>query len=227
MSSRAEPEKEKQLEVAEELARIAERIRNWRAEAGLTLHLLGERSGVAASTIHKIENCQTVPTIAVLLKVVAALGREPDELLRSTGTTPHITHTRADERRHLDVDSGSRIEQLSRGISTGFLDIWRFTHPPGQGMDPERENFRLRYDGELLIMCEEGELDVEVGSAGYTLRAGDTLHFKTSLPHLWRNNGASAAQALLFAARPGGLQRGIAEGFKSLRKRVSSTPSDR
>jgi len=40
----------------DELKNIAERIRRWRNESGLTLQQLGDRSGVSASTIHKIEN---------------------------------------------------------------------------------------------------------------------------------------------------------------------------
>jgi transcriptional regulator with XRE-family HTH domain len=225
MSSKTESVQEKQPDIADELARIAERIRHWRSEAGLTLHVLAGRSGVAASTIHKIENCQTVPTIAVLLKVVHALGRDPEELLLDTRSTTNITHTRAAERRQLDADSGSRIEQLSRGISAGSLDVWRVTHPPGQGMDPEHMDVNFHFDGELLIMCEAGDLDVEVGSGSYALRPGDALHFKTSLPHLWRNNGTSPVHALLFAARPGGLHQGIAEGFRVMRERAGSSRS--
>jgi transcriptional regulator with XRE-family HTH domain len=213
------------LDIEGELARMAGRIRSWRNEAGLTLHLLGERSGVAASTIHKIENCQTVPTIAVLLKVVHALGREPEELLLDTRSDCNIAHTRSGERRQLGSDAGSQIEQLSRGIAAGSLDVWRITHPPGQGMDPEQMDFRFRYDGELLILCEEGALDVEVGRGTFQLEPGDTLHFKTSLPHLWRNKGAAPARALLFAARPGGLHRGIAESFKVMGGRQPSKHS--
>ena len=67
--------------VDEDLKRIAARIRSWRDEAGLTLQQLGDRSNVSASTIHKIENLQTVPTIAVLLKVAHGLNRRPSELL--------------------------------------------------------------------------------------------------------------------------------------------------
>jgi transcriptional regulator with XRE-family HTH domain len=220
MRTKAESTGEAQLDISEELARIAARVRHWRAEAGLTLHMLGERSGVAASTIHKIENCQTVPTIAVLLKVVHALGREPEELLLETRDPTNVTHTRPADRRQIDSDSGNEIEQLSRGIPAGNLDVWRVTHPPGHGMDPEHNGFSFRYDGELLIVCEEGQLDVEVGSGCFALGPGDTLHFKTSLPHLWRNNGSSPARALLFAARPGGLPRGISEGFRVMRVRA-------
>ncbi|MBW2274539.1 MAG: helix-turn-helix domain-containing protein [Deltaproteobacteria bacterium] len=226
MQSKTESMGEAQIDISEELARIADRIRHWRNEAGLTLQVLGERSSVAASTIHKIENCQTIPTIAVLLKVVHALGRDPEQLLLDTGSSINITHTRPAERRQLDANSGSEIEQLSRGISTGTLDVWRVTHPPDRGMDPEHMDFSLHYDGELLIMCEEGHLDVEVGSGIYALRPGDTLHFKTSLPHLWRNNGAAPVRALIFAARPGGLHRGISEGFRSTRGRGSISPSE-
>jgi transcriptional regulator with XRE-family HTH domain len=207
---------ESPLDIESELGHLARRIRKWRADAGLTLHVLGARSGVAASTIHKIENCQTVPTIAVLLKVVHALGREPEALLLDSHDTTNVVHTSASERRELDSETGSKIEQLSRGIATGTLDVWRITHPPGQGMDPDHTDFRFRYDGELLILCEEGILSVKVGNTSYALGPGDTLHFKTSLPHLWRNAGSAPAQALLFGSRPGGLHRGIAQGIKSL-----------
>ena len=47
----------------EEIRRIADRMRAWRAEAGLTLQELADRSGVSASAIHKIENHRMVNDI--------------------------------------------------------------------------------------------------------------------------------------------------------------------
>ena len=67
----------------DDLKRIASRIREWRDAAGLTLQKLGDRAGVSASTIHKIENLQTIPTIAVLLKIANGLNRRPSESPRT------------------------------------------------------------------------------------------------------------------------------------------------
>ena len=64
------------------LADMADQIRSSRSEDGLTLQQLASRSGVAASTIHKVESQQMVPTVSVLLKIAKGLGRRPDELIR-------------------------------------------------------------------------------------------------------------------------------------------------
>jgi transcriptional regulator with XRE-family HTH domain len=61
---------------------LASQLRACRARDGLTLQQLATRCGVAASTIHKIETQQMVPTVLILLKIARGLGRHPQELVR-------------------------------------------------------------------------------------------------------------------------------------------------
>lgn len=61
---------------------LARQLRASRARDGLTLQQLATRCGVAASTIHKIETQQMVPTVSVLLKIARGLGRRPQDLVR-------------------------------------------------------------------------------------------------------------------------------------------------
>src|ERR1700743_4010236 len=63
------------------LAEISERIRRGRVDRGLTLIQLGEISGVAPSTIQKIESRQMTPSITIILKIALGLGIEPGELI--------------------------------------------------------------------------------------------------------------------------------------------------
>jgi transcriptional regulator with XRE-family HTH domain len=51
------------------LSEISERIRKGRESQHLTLAELGQRSGVAPSTIQKIENRQMIPSILVILNL--------------------------------------------------------------------------------------------------------------------------------------------------------------
>ncbi len=85
--------------MSEDLVRVSERLRRGRAEAALSLQALAKRSGVAASTIQKIERRQMVPSIAVLLKVAHGLGRRPSEFLDEHAPEREIVLTRAAERR--------------------------------------------------------------------------------------------------------------------------------
>ena len=76
------------LDTGPALAEMAYQIRACRAADGLTLKQLAARSGVAASTIHKVESQQMVPTVAVLLKIAKGLGRRPQQFLRDEPTSP-------------------------------------------------------------------------------------------------------------------------------------------
>ena len=92
-----------------DLKRIAARVRTWRNEARLTLQQLGDRSGVSASTIHKIENLQTVPTIAVLLKLARGLGHKPSEPRAEGEVGDRAAVLRRDERPRAQLgDRGMR-----------------------------------------------------------------------------------------------------------------------
>ena len=54
--------------------RIAERVREFRAERGLSLEVLATKSGVSRSMISLIERGESSPTAVVLDKLAVALG---------------------------------------------------------------------------------------------------------------------------------------------------------
>jgi transcriptional regulator with XRE-family HTH domain len=190
-----------------ELKRIAARIRLWRNEAGLTLQELGERSGVSASTIHKIENNHSVPTIAVLFKVAHGLGRLPRELFDKGVASVGVALTRLADRDVLSTHPDTQLERVVGHIPGAAIDVWRVIHEPGAGAAHDEDENRLQYRGELIIVVEAGELHVDVGEENYRLESGDSLHFKTSTPHRWYNQGTLAASALFFGLLPGGTQK--------------------
>ena len=117
----------------EDLKRIAARIRRWRDEADLTLQQLGDRSGVSASTIHKIENLQTIPTIAVLLKIANGLNRRPSELLSDSDAEKQIAVLRRNDRQNLKMGTDTQLEHLVGMIPRNRLDVWRVRVEPGRG----------------------------------------------------------------------------------------------
>jgi quercetin dioxygenase-like cupin family protein len=91
-----------------------------------------------------------------------------------------------------------RIERLVGDVFEPRLEVWRVTHEPGSGSG----RTRIRFDGETLIVCECGEITFYVGEQEFALRAGDTLHFKSTLPHRWQNEGADTAVFLNIGTLP-------------------------
>jgi transcriptional regulator with XRE-family HTH domain len=61
------------------------KLRELRQRRVLTLHELGERSGVAYNTIWRLENGKTGAQPRTIRKLAAALGVEPEELVRIGG----------------------------------------------------------------------------------------------------------------------------------------------
>ncbi len=194
----------------DDLKRIAARIRGWRDEAGLTLQQLGERSNVSASTIHKIENLQTVPTIAVLLKVAHGLNRRPSELLAEVDVGRQVSVMRRDERQSLTISDKGAIEHLVGMIPRNKLDVWRARLSPGSGAGMDGHE-PWQFDGEVVILVEQGLLACDIGGERFDLAPGDSFHFDPSVPHRWLASRGQAAQVVVIASIPERLQGDLIE----------------
>lgn len=200
------------------LEEIAARVRRWRIEANFTLQELAQRSRIAASTVHKIEKNQTVPTISVLLKICAALERRPEELLSQDAQDVSVKLQRADDRLILGEEKGSLIVQIAAGIANPTLDVWRIYHQPGEGSGPVEREFS--YEGEIIALCEEGELTFSLDDEEYQIEAGDSIHFKAIVPHRWVNSGTTRSEALFFGTIPKGLNTSIRETAARFERRA-------
>jgi transcriptional regulator with XRE-family HTH domain len=172
-------------ELDDEIARISQRIREARDAAGLTLQELARRSEVATSTIQKVETEQMIPSVAVVLKIARGLGLHVAQLVHDGSDDLEAVHLTAGERHPVGAADKLIAERLSGDLFEPALEMWRVTLHPGvsSGSQP------IEYDGEEIVVCEQGTLLFRLGEQEYTLVAGDSLHFKASIPHSWHNAG--------------------------------------
>ena len=175
----------------------------------------GDLSGVAASTIHKIEQLQTVPTISVLLKMAHGLNRRPSERLAEIEGGRKVSLIRGEGRPSLEVVSGARAEYLIGMIPRNKLDAWRVCIAPGRGAgmgDTPAWHFR----GEMALLVESGRMKVEVGRDSFYLEPGDSIHFDSSRPHRWVASEDQPAEVIAIATIPERLQGEFLERVASL-----------
>ncbi len=127
-----------------EIARISARIRRWREDAGLTLQELAKRSGLATSTVQKVETGQMIPSVAVLLKLSHGLGRRPTELIREGDSDLDVAHVRAEDRDRTGHEKSMLIERLSGDLSDPALEMWRIHLQPdaSSGLPPSTTRAR-------------------------------------------------------------------------------------
>ena len=180
----------------DELDEISDRIRSWREERGISRQELAELSGVATSTVHKVETRQMTPSIAVVLKLAHGLGRRPAEIIAEAEPEPSVAIRRSDDHPATTTGSG-RYVRLSAYLVGGEMEIWRVTLQPGVG-----SGSRLRFDGEVFIACERGAVALDVGGGRHTLATGDTAHFTATNAFSYGNEGERPNRFLLAATLP-------------------------
>ena len=94
------------------------------------------------------------------------------------------------------------------------IEMWRVFVSPGfsSGSDPHA------YEGEELILCEEGCVTFAFEECEYQMQAGDSLHFKADLPHRWWNDGDTVARIIIAGTFPKALRRKLHEQMQNPRK---------
>lgn len=180
---------------------LSERIRKGREASGFTLFQLGERSGVAPSTIQKIEARQMTPSIAVILKIAAGLKIEPGELIAPSAEA-RLDIIVQREGRHARMIAAPELvfEKLSADILGSTLDSWRIIIEPGSSTRLTRPHPL----DESVFLCEYGTVEIELDDKVYTLAAGDTLHCRSKALHGLANLGDErAAYVITGRAGPG------------------------
>ena len=186
-----------------ELAWISQRLRARREDAGFTLQELANRSGVATSTIQKVETAQMIPSVAVLMKIARGLDAHVADLILDRGEAIEIAHRRPKDRPR--VGRGNQVERLSGDIVDQTLDMWRVRVDPGKGSGREP----MRFGGDALVVCERGRVLFRLGDAEYALAAGDTLHFRGTIPYSWKNVSDDVAVFTLTGALEGRLREAM------------------
>ena len=185
------------------------RLREARQAAGLSLRDLGKRVGVSASLLSQIENGKSDPSVSSLYALVSELGLSLDALL-NTGRSDAPTRPERNDvspvlhegkRRILEMDSGVTWEQLTPGAG-GDVDGLLVTYAPGGQSSSSGE--LMRHAGVEYAYLLEGELTLDIGFDTCVLRAGDSLAFESSAPHLYRNLGATPARGIWYVVYAAG-----------------------
>jgi len=164
---------------------LGRRIKQERLRRGLTLKDIEAKVGISATHLSEVERGKSSPTVGVLEKIARALGTRSALLIDAASGLP-VSHTRPGHRRvvfneHVTV----RTESLSMSFPGAEISILLKTYAAGVApLGPQHA-----HEGEEFVHVLQGRLDVRVGDEDYKLDPGDSLHFKSTRPHAYRNGG--------------------------------------
>lgn len=200
--------------------RIADKVRHARETLGLTLQQLGELSGVAPSTVQKVEAGTMLPSVAVMMKIARGLRKKIGFFLDDEEEHAHggVSFFRRRERVSMRLGGNDvSAQSLTAGLAEPEINGFVVTLPPGAGSGEEP----LRHRGEDLVYCIRGRVTFTVNDGAYTLGPGDCLHFKGELAHSWKNAGRTTAEVMFVSSLPGTSERLVLAGAAKRKRRAA------
>lgn len=163
---------------------VGRRIKHYRQKYNLTLKDIESRVEVSATHVSEIERGKTSPTVGALSRIADALQVDPAVFL-VTDDLPRARVTRADARSLVRFESDRYLAHpLSAPVPGQDISVALVHFEPCDGAP------RLhQHPGEEFGLILQGEAEITVGDETFTVREGDSLHFRSDLPHGVVNRG--------------------------------------
>jgi transcriptional regulator with XRE-family HTH domain len=175
---------------------LAARISQLRADSGLSLDALAERSGVSRSMISVVERGESNATAVVLDKLAAGLGVTLASLFDPPDPAQHSPLNRhAGQKQWKDPASGYRRRNLSPAGPQHTLQLIEVFFPPGARVAFEGPLRESRVEEQLWLL--EGIMQITVGDEVHELYEGDCLALTLDHPVMFHNPGTAPARYLV------------------------------
>jgi transcriptional regulator with XRE-family HTH domain len=177
---------------------LGQAIRQRRTAAKLRLIDLAEKIGVSSSYLSQIERDRISPSVTALGRIAEGLSTTVAALFESTESSRQRASpvVRRTQRKVLIYpDSQTRNELLTPHLS-GALEVLWSTIPPGT------KSPVFQHDGEECGVVLKGELAYFLGDERFVLRAGDSITYRSRIPHWYENRTARVVEAIWVETPP-------------------------
>ena len=170
-------------------ARVRRRLRELRAEQGLTLQQVADRARIDISTLSRLESGKRRLALDHIPALAAALGVRADDLL---GTPPPQDPRVRSKPRRFD---GMTMWPLSQRSSAGGLHAYKVNISARRRKPPPVETLHV-HEGHDWIYVLTGRLRLILGGDDLIIEPGETVEFSTWTPH-WFGAVDSPVEAIM------------------------------
>lgn len=181
-------------------AAFGERVQTLRKAQNLTLQQVSQASGLAVSTISKIENSHLSPTYDVMLKLSAGLGTDLVSLLENSPTlapaptsTGRLAVSRASDLSPLNA--GPYIyEPIATQLKNTLIDA---TFVTVTARDVTTFKDPIRHAGEELVVVISGAVELHTDLyEPIRLNTGDSVYYDAGMAHAYVSVSTEDARIL-------------------------------
>ena len=178
---------------------VGQIINKFRKERRMTLIGLSQKSGVALATLSRMENGKMTGTLKSHIKICEALDIALTDLykeLPSSKKTLEVKMKGAERKVSVHDKKSSSILLASNVQNKKMLPLLIVISKSGRTATEETS-----HGVEKFIYVLDGKIEAVIGEEKYGLGSGDTIYFDSSVPHYFKNSGASEARLVSISSR--------------------------
>jgi len=183
------------------LANVGSTVRALRKEKGLTLAQLSEVTNLSPAIVSQIERGLANPSFTTLAQLAHGLDIPVGKLFPNHLDTRSPV-VRKGERRDLrgvaPEAAGEAVYELLTPDLNGTIEALWVVTPPGH--DTSDDPFS--HGGEEVGVILSGKKDVYLNGQKYTLEAGDSITFDSTIPHWYTNSYDETCVAIWINSPP-------------------------
>lgn len=178
---------------------IGRKLKSSRLKRDKTIQNLAEMSQVSSNMISRIERGLTIPSVEILMKLADALGLSLSYFVEEAEKGNNIVFTPVGQGEEIFFfEDKHHIVSLTQGLRDPGFSVFVDTLEPfcdsGEG--------GMVHTGEEFATVLEGSLDFIIEGEEFHLDKGDSISFKASLPHSWRNVNSEQTKVLWIVSPP-------------------------
>ncbi|MCC8089098.1 MAG: cupin domain-containing protein [Rikenellaceae bacterium] len=182
---------------------IGKKIGSIREAEGMSPEELSDRTGIDYQKLLDIESGRTIPSTAIVKKIVRALGIRLGTLLDGE-ENKGVAITRNSEILH-SIESSSDGSAIAESMNLYPLASGK----SDRQMEPfivtlvadNDSSYISRHEGEEFLYVLDGKIKIKYGEDIYDLEQGDSIYFNSIVPHNIRCS-QGAARFILVAYAP-------------------------
>ncbi len=173
---------------------VGKKLKAIRLKKDMTIQDLAKRSKVSSNMISRIERGLTIPSVEILLKLAGVFDKSINYFVEEVSTTHEVVFSTPGTRDQTvyDDESNMHTESFTSGLRDPQFMSFYCTVPKGGTSGVKN----MYHPGDELIYVLEGQIEVTIAGEKHSLSPGDSISFKSHLPHRWDNVGEDDAKVI-------------------------------
>ncbi len=184
--------------------KIGERVRSLRESQKMPLEKLARETGLSPTVLDQIEQDIVAPPISTLLSIAKVLGVDINYFFAELRSAGDLEIVRANERRSIKRKPAGKTALTYSYQTLAYRMADKKMEPFLVEFDIniEEEVPMMSHDGEEFIFVLEGEVEFRSERETVVLRHGDSIYFRSRIPHAFKGIGQVKPKAVAVIYSP-------------------------